>query len=288
VEGGQFFYNRAANNFGNTRITNVYNKTVINNVTINRASFNGPGGIVARPTPQQLAVAREPHVAPTPIQLQHRQLALANPALRASVNHGRPAIVATTQPAVFKGPGVVTAAKVVAPYQRPATAPPLKPVAGVRPATAPPLKPVAGVRPAVAAHPGVPARPAVTRPAPQQRPAVARPAPQPRPEAARPAPQPRPEAARPAPQPRPEVTRPAPRPRPEVTRPAPEQRPAVARPAPEQRPAPRPAPEQRPAPRPAPEQRPAPRPAPEQRPAPRPAPAARPQEKIEGRKANPN
>ena len=52
---GAFFYNRSVNNITNvTNITNVYNKTVINNVTINNVSYNGGnGGITARPTPAE-------------------------------------------------------------------------------------------------------------------------------------------------------------------------------------------------------------------------------------------
>ena len=48
---GAFFYNRTVNNIpDNVHITNVYNRTVVNNVTVNRVSFNGGnGGIQARP-----------------------------------------------------------------------------------------------------------------------------------------------------------------------------------------------------------------------------------------------
>ncbi len=44
------YYNTAVNNVRNTNITNVYQKTVINNVTVNRVSYNGGrDGIQARP-----------------------------------------------------------------------------------------------------------------------------------------------------------------------------------------------------------------------------------------------
>jgi hypothetical protein len=49
---GVFSYNRAVNNFGGVTITNVYNKTVINNTSVTRVSFNGgSGGTAAQPTP---------------------------------------------------------------------------------------------------------------------------------------------------------------------------------------------------------------------------------------------
>jgi len=101
---GAFYYNRAVNNVSDVHITNVYNKTVINNVTVNRVSYNGgSGGIQARPTPEQVAAARGPHVQPVAAQQQHEQMAARDPQLRASVNHGRPAIAATQRPGAFSG-----------------------------------------------------------------------------------------------------------------------------------------------------------------------------------------
>ncbi|MBU6507516.1 MAG: YXWGXW repeat-containing protein [Alphaproteobacteria bacterium] len=105
-----FHYNRAYNNFGNVHITNVYNKTVVNNINVTRVSFNGgEGGVTARPTAQEESFAHESHVAPTALQQRHENSARTNPALRASLNHGRPGIAATPRPAVFKGQGVVHA-----------------------------------------------------------------------------------------------------------------------------------------------------------------------------------
>ena len=95
---GAFRYNGAYSNVrGNTQITNVYTKTVINNTTVNNVSFNGgPGGVQAKPTTEQLAA-------------QHEQTASHNPAMLASTNHGHPAIAATAKPGEFSGPGVVAA-----------------------------------------------------------------------------------------------------------------------------------------------------------------------------------
>jgi len=118
-----FYYNRTVNNVNVTRVTNVYNTTVINNntTTVNRVSYNGgPGGITARPTAEQAAAAREKHIEPTQAQMQHETLAKSNPQLRASVNNGRPPIAATAKPTAFKGNGVVAATRAGAPYKAPA------------------------------------------------------------------------------------------------------------------------------------------------------------------------
>jgi hypothetical protein len=112
--GGVFSYNRTVNNFGGVTITNTYNKTVINNTSVTRVSFNGgTGGTTARPTPQQMAFAKEQHTPATALQTQHQQAASANRDLHASVNHGSPAIAATSQPGQFTGHGVVGAKAVV-------------------------------------------------------------------------------------------------------------------------------------------------------------------------------
>ena len=121
-----FYYNQTVNNVNVTKVTNVYNTTVINNntTTVNRVSYNGgPGGIVARPTPEQEAAAREQHVAPTAAQVQHENTAKNNPELRASVNQGRPPIAATAKPAEFKGSGVVAASRAGSPYRAPENRP---------------------------------------------------------------------------------------------------------------------------------------------------------------------
>ncbi len=110
---GTFFYNRSVNRIpASVHITNVYNRTVVNNVTVNRVSFNGGnGGIQARPTPHRSSpcAQRERHLQPISAQLQHEQAARNNPALRASFNHGTPAIAATAHPGMFSGHGVVAA-----------------------------------------------------------------------------------------------------------------------------------------------------------------------------------
>ena len=116
---GHFFYNRSVNNVTNVRITNVYEKTVVVN-QVSRASFNGPGGATAKPTPQQLAVAQQRHVQPTAAQTQHARAAAAQPDLRASANHGAPPVAATGKPADFAGAGVVKASAPGGDYHPPA------------------------------------------------------------------------------------------------------------------------------------------------------------------------
>jgi len=104
-----FFYNREANNFGGTHITNVYSKTVVNNGTVNRTSFNGgTGGVAATATAQQQAALNEHHWQPTGAQLQHLNAARSNPALFAKTNNGKPTITATSQAGRFNNTGAVT------------------------------------------------------------------------------------------------------------------------------------------------------------------------------------
>jgi hypothetical protein len=126
-EGGRwdhdhFYYNRSVNNVNVNVVHNTYNTTVINNNTnINRVSYNGGnGGVNARPSSQQQAVAQERHVGPVAAQQQHIQTARTNPELRASTNHGAPPIAATARPAAFSGQGVVAGRNGGTPYTPPA------------------------------------------------------------------------------------------------------------------------------------------------------------------------
>jgi WXXGXW repeat (2 copies) len=112
--GGVFSYNRSVNNFGGVNITNVYSKTVI--VNNNRVAFNGgAGGIAARPTPVEMAAMHEQHIAATAAQAQHEHTASTTRENLASVNHGAPAVAATSKAGVFSGNGVVGAHGAVTP-----------------------------------------------------------------------------------------------------------------------------------------------------------------------------
>ncbi len=103
--GGHFQYNTAVTNVNRTVITNVYvNRTVINNVSydesnVSRVSYNGgPGGVDARPTPEERYAQSEPHLAPTALQQQHIQSAAHNRNYLASVNAGHPENAAMAVP----------------------------------------------------------------------------------------------------------------------------------------------------------------------------------------------
>ena len=98
-QGNQFAYNRSVNNVNTTSVRNVYNYTVVNNTTtINRVSYNGPGGVQARPKPSDIAALHEQHNPPMTAQMQQVKAAQANRDNFAAVNHGRPQTVAVAQP----------------------------------------------------------------------------------------------------------------------------------------------------------------------------------------------
>jgi hypothetical protein len=108
-DNGHFFYNRAVLNVNVNVIHNVYN-TRVNETTVNRVSFNGgTGGVNARPTTQEEAAAHQRHIPPVAAQTQHVQAARSNPEFRASANHGKPPVAATSRPGELKGGGVVAA-----------------------------------------------------------------------------------------------------------------------------------------------------------------------------------
>jgi WXXGXW repeat (2 copies) len=115
--GGNFFYNRAVTNIGNTRIVNVYNRSVtINNHS--RAAFNGGrGGTTARPTPPEVAAARARRFGPTATQERQVSLARADRGLLAKVNHGRPPVAAIRRVGEFHGRGVVAPERAAAEHR---------------------------------------------------------------------------------------------------------------------------------------------------------------------------
>jgi len=283
--GPHFFYNQYANNINislnvgfahniyqhnvtdinntviNNRVVNntTYNNTTINNRTISNVSYNGgSGGIQARPRPAELAVLREPRVAPMAAQVQVQRQAASNPQQFYSHNQGRPALVAA--PRVLAADRVAAPPHTTAEIQRAPNGVPVRreaPALAARPEAARPEaapgRPAEGrpnqpaVRPNRPNEVNRPAQPA-ERPTPQvQHP---QPAARPAPQAERPAQHPQP-AGRPAPQaerPAPQVQHPQPAARPEQqTRPQPQARPEQparsqpqARPAPQQHPQPQP------------------------------------------------
>jgi hypothetical protein len=157
-DNGAFAYNRAVNNFGSTRISNVYEQNVTH-TTINNVSYNGGnGGIGARPSAEEQTFAHEQHVPPTPAQASHFEAARGDRSLLASVNHGQPPVAATARPGEFHGPGVVQARganPAAATAERAQTAPGPRDPAHPEAARAP--GPAIAHAPA-AARPGEPAR----------------------------------------------------------------------------------------------------------------------------------
>jgi hypothetical protein len=101
--GGTFFYNRTVNNINVVNVRNVYSRTVVNNTAVTRVSYNGgPGGLSARPTAAEMAAEHDRHIEATRVQQQHQDFARQNRAQFASVNHGRPNVVATARPGEFQ------------------------------------------------------------------------------------------------------------------------------------------------------------------------------------------
>jgi len=208
--GRTFVYNRAVTNVNVAVVHNTYTRTVINNVAVNRVSYNGgAGGIATRPTAAEEHATREQHIAPVGLQTQHEHAAASNRALLASENHGRPPIAATVRPGQFSGREVVAAHEA---NERAAERPARQENVRERPTIVQPEQPHNQVRPTVARPEQQPRNqvpPTVTRPEQQPRnqvpPTVARPEQQPRnqvpPTVARPqqppAPQEHPTAARP-------------------------------------------------------------------------------------------
>jgi hypothetical protein len=109
-DGGRFFYNTTVNNIGAAHITNVYTQNVVNNTRINNTSFNGgPGGVVAKPTNEELLAAKETRVRPTAPQVGQARAAGMRSEQFVTTNRGKPAIAATARAGEFKGKGVVPA-----------------------------------------------------------------------------------------------------------------------------------------------------------------------------------
>jgi hypothetical protein len=197
-DGGHFAYNTAVMHVG-PGFHNVYvDRTVIvNHTNYSHASFNGPGGVTAHASPEEMRAEHENHIAPTGAQQSHMQAAHANPQNFAKANGGHPQMAAVSRPGSTAG--AIPARGAVARPGAEAGAHPgynagARPEAGARPGAATMNRPAAANRPAPSSY-NRPAPAAQYHPAPVSRPqAESRPAPQARPES-RPAPQ-----ARPAPQ----------------------------------------------------------------------------------------
>ena len=88
---GAFGITRAVSRVNTNMIHNTYvNREVVRNATGTRASFNGPGGVQAKPTAREQAAAKAAHVAPTSAQRSRLAAARNDPAFRARNNNGKP------------------------------------------------------------------------------------------------------------------------------------------------------------------------------------------------------
>jgi hypothetical protein len=250
---GTLDYNRSVTNVDVSIVhNNVYNYSVPDNRG-NRVSYNGGrGGVEARPTPQELAVVRDPRTPPVSAQVQHARAASSNRAQFATAGGGHPAALVATRPIAtsYKAPEARPPAAAMRAAQ---AAPAMSPRPEERtPARAPePENRTTAQRPAPAQIPENRLAPAVrpeAQPAPGRPPAPARPEPAARPqETARPQPAARPqEAPRPQPAARPQEAahpQPAPRPQPAAHPAAPprqEAAPPKPKPAAPPRPEPKP------------------------------------------------
>ncbi|HTA64062.1 MAG TPA: YXWGXW repeat-containing protein, partial [Xanthomonadaceae bacterium] len=98
---GGFYYNSAYNRFGGGLHIHTYDRRVAGDVAVNRFSFNGPGGWDRRPTPEEMRYDHERHTPPSSEQVEHMDRARHDESLRASVNHGTPALAATAHAGAF-------------------------------------------------------------------------------------------------------------------------------------------------------------------------------------------
>jgi hypothetical protein len=98
-DNGRFRYNTAVVRVNRTVIHNTYiDRSVIRNNN-NRTSFNGPGGVTAKPRAQDRLATRE-RIQPTSSQISHQTAARKDRNSFAKVNNGRPATPAISRPSV--------------------------------------------------------------------------------------------------------------------------------------------------------------------------------------------
>jgi hypothetical protein len=75
-------------------IHNTYMDNTVVNHASNHTSFNGPGGVSARPTGQEQAAMQEHHMQATTAQVSHQQTSSQDRNQFANVNHGKPSTTA--------------------------------------------------------------------------------------------------------------------------------------------------------------------------------------------------
>jgi hypothetical protein len=93
--GNTFRYNTAVASVNTAVIHNTYvNRTVVSDTGFSHASFNGPGGMAAQPSPQDRMAMNEQHFQPTANQFSHQQNASQDHSQWASSNGGHPTTTA--------------------------------------------------------------------------------------------------------------------------------------------------------------------------------------------------
>lgn len=95
---GTFAYNTAVTAVNPTIVRNVYVRRIVEPRVVTRFAFNGPGGVIARPTARELVVTRERHIAPTAVQVEHARIASQDRSLAVVANGGHPRVLAVARP----------------------------------------------------------------------------------------------------------------------------------------------------------------------------------------------
>jgi hypothetical protein len=154
--GNVFQYNTYITRVDTRSVRNVYvDRSVANDGARDRVSYNGGrGGLSARPTAADVAISHDRHLGMTVVQRQHIAAAEADRRLLATVNHGKPAVLAVARP-LSSGKSSAGAVPVRATDR-------INPLAHVTPVHVAPARPA---RRAIAAH-AAPARTARVAPPP--------------------------------------------------------------------------------------------------------------------------
>jgi hypothetical protein len=92
---GHFRYNTAVVRVNVNVIHNTYvDRNVIINRNVSRSSFNGRGGVMARPNANEMAAMHQQHISATSEQIRNQRIARADKSQFAAANGGRPANLA--------------------------------------------------------------------------------------------------------------------------------------------------------------------------------------------------
>jgi WXXGXW repeat (2 copies) len=92
---GGFRYNTAVVRVNTMVIHNTYvNDRVVYRGAISRSSFNGRGGVMARPNAREMEAMHQPHIRSTDEQIRNQRVARTDKTQFAAANHGQPAAFA--------------------------------------------------------------------------------------------------------------------------------------------------------------------------------------------------